>query len=196
MCYHKLLKSINTTEIKTKNLNMIMILEWDKMTLIIRPLKISLIFLSMTTKVWIKWRKLSILELSCNIVESLLMMIKFYLPLTKKEHVFSFINLEPVFLVTGKDDKLCSMLMFTFTKRMLYRLRQLSTFHTKLSRLRRNKSIISKSMMTTRETHKEKDVLWKKKRRKAILKMLINHTTQTVDSATLCLVKLISKQQW
>jgi hypothetical protein len=85
----------------------------------------------MTTKVWIKWKKLSISELFYNTAESLLTMTKFYLPLTKKEPVFSFINLELVFLETGKDDKLCSMLMFTFMKRMLFRLRQLSTFHTK-----------------------------------------------------------------
>jgi len=131
MFYPRLLKSINTTAIKTKSLNMIMILEWDKMTLIIHPLKISLIFRSMTTKVWIKWRKLSISELSCNIAESLLTTIKFCLPLTKKEPVFSFINLGLVFLETGKDVKLYSMLMFTFMKRMSSKLRQLSTFHTK-----------------------------------------------------------------
>lgn len=165
---------------------------------IIAQLKILLIFQLMITRVWIKWRNLSISELSCNNKGNLLIMIRLYWFQTKRGLLFAFINRELGRLEMDKDVKLCTMLSLMFMMKTLFRLRRLSICHIKLFKLKKNKNFKVTIMMrtTTVAILVEQDEFWKKKRKRATLKTLICHIMLMEDIDMLSLVKLISKQPW
>ena len=64
-------------------------------------------------------------------------------------------------LEIGREDKLCIMLSFLFTKKMLFWPQLLSTCHTKLFKLRKNKNtkLLISTKMVKEETQIDKDVL-------------------------------------